>query len=244
MTTPHWRSKKLSPSRDPERAHCFFVEKNELSFEEFEKQRKKDNEISMINVWFNEHALKKLPKRGDFVQLVWEKYRNDGLYIVDHDEYEQLYVRALHFDVDDYGALPRTFKVGDFPPRYFEDMMRHNSYIWVPSSCNEQIIDNMKFGAPVHLFLDKEKARQSLSPTPYSFFEIHGMKVHIIADSETFTGLEEADTVKFCSYKNAIRLKDVTSKHVGFFHTIDVLEYGEKAGDLRNREYTIFLNIA
>ncbi len=67
-------------------------------------------------------------QRGDIIEVKeLAGYRNDGKYIYDGKK-----AIPLDTDIDEYGCIPKEFKVLDkFPPRYWEKEITHNMFIWL-----------------------------------------------------------------------------------------------------------------
>lgn len=84
--------------------------------------------------------------RGDLILTINSDYRNEGVYIFDGCQ-----IVSLDYKLDDYGALPKEFKVINFntPIDYWFDGkirgIRHNGIIWFDStSVRDQLIKNIK----------------------------------------------------------------------------------------------------
>ena len=119
-----------------EREYPNFTKAKHLTFEQFYKMLKRyeSNEARMFeipnSVYFSTYNVdyddvlnidelneKVLPfakanfpvRRGDLIHLESEgSYRNDGKYIYDGEKFIE-----LEFDIDDYGAIPKEFKIMD-----------------------------------------------------------------------------------------------------------------------------------
>ena len=81
-------------------------------------------------------------RRGDLIHLEsMGDYRNDGKYIFDGDKFI-----SLEFEPDDYGNLPKEFKILDdyliFSPNYWLDVIDHNGYVHFDSL---PYIDQLKY---------------------------------------------------------------------------------------------------
>ena len=65
--------------------------------------------------------------RGDVVSVFSdeERERNDGLFIYDGSK-----VLPLDTEHDEYGHLPSTFKVEEFYPQYWSEIITHNQIVW------------------------------------------------------------------------------------------------------------------
>jgi hypothetical protein len=79
-------------------------------------------------------------KRGDFMQLSKNEYRNDTMLVYDGDEFI-----VLSYEPDDYGTLPKEFVVGDeFAPMHFRDTNAHNTFVPFNNTRHKQkILDNL-----------------------------------------------------------------------------------------------------
>ncbi len=75
-------------------------------------------------------------RRGDVIHLEsMGDYRNDGLWIYDGTNFHDLYN-----EIDDYGSVPSSFCIPEFPPWYWQDIIVHNSIVWFDQT---QIADQM-----------------------------------------------------------------------------------------------------
>ena len=88
------------------------------------------------------------PQRGDLISVeIPKEERNDGLLIYDGSE-----VRQLEHEPDEYGNIPREFKViTEFPIDYWhndkvERPIVHNSIVWFDTlPFLDELIDNIKY---------------------------------------------------------------------------------------------------
>lgn len=63
-------------------------------------------------------------RRGDFIFIEHEVgYRNQGKVMYDGEN-----VITLGYDMDDYGCIPEEFQIGEFPPKYWFDLIDHNNF--------------------------------------------------------------------------------------------------------------------
>lgn len=81
-------------------------------------------------------------RRGDFVfSETHLGYRNDGKYIFDGEE-----ILNLNEEPDEYGSIPTEFQIGEFPPRYWINLIDHNN--WIPFDVARNLpnltLDNIK----------------------------------------------------------------------------------------------------
>lgn len=81
-------------------------------------------------------------KRGDVIEITEVSgYRNDGLAIWDGNK-----VQELDCDLDDYGAVPNTFFVGEgFLADHWSDAICHNNIVHINTkdpNIKQQLIDN------------------------------------------------------------------------------------------------------
>lgn len=65
-------------------------------------------------------------KNGDLVQMVFYNYRNDGTMIYHKHDRK---ITLLNVEIDEYGSLPKDFTIMDFPVRYWESRIVHNTII-------------------------------------------------------------------------------------------------------------------
>lgn len=83
-------------------------------------------------------------RRGDIIDTIDEnnRYRNDGKFVWDGEK-----VLSLEYDVDDYGAIPKTFIVSsqEFAPNYWENTIDHNNYYWPSIEYREQVRNSLVF---------------------------------------------------------------------------------------------------
>lgn len=91
-------------------------------------------------------------RRGDMVRyLEKDHYRNEGDVIFDGEKLVQLFDHP-----DDYGTLPREFRVireedGGFPIRYWEGLIAHNSWVWLTrGDLLDQMIDNIRYDRGIY----------------------------------------------------------------------------------------------
>jgi len=82
-------------------------------------------------------------KRGDGVRFAdIGDYRNDGLVLWDGQQLVQ-----LAFDIDEYGALPASFPINDFPTTtHFQDLITHNSIVYFANQgidLDESLVTNV-----------------------------------------------------------------------------------------------------
>ena len=81
-------------------------------------------------------------KFGDFIENINESgYRCKGVYVVNKNKKNELFISCLSFDIDDYGTIPDNFlSFVDFEPGYHFEMKvpnecksyMHNNYIPIP----------------------------------------------------------------------------------------------------------------
>lgn len=80
-------------------------------------------------------------KRGD--TLVFcdpeQRYRNTATCLWNGKSIE-----LLDHDIDDYGALPKTFKISPntFGPKYWKNVIAHNEYYWICDEYRQEACDN------------------------------------------------------------------------------------------------------
>lgn len=66
-------------------------------------------------------------KRGNLIAIDPPDYRNDGVYIYNGKNVEDLYN-----DLDDYGSIgPNYHVISDFPIKYWSQYVGHNRIVWV-----------------------------------------------------------------------------------------------------------------
>jgi hypothetical protein len=74
-------------------------------------------------------------KRGDTICFGGRVYRNDGVWIWDGEK-----IIELETDIDDYGSVPNSFKVGkEFHPNHWIKIIDHNTIIWLEDDLFEKI---------------------------------------------------------------------------------------------------------
>ena len=78
-------------------------------------------------------------KPGDTISLQKrdDKYRNEWTYLWDGEK-----AIELDYSIDEYGALPHTFKVTDteFSPDWWTDTIAHNSIFWLSDKIKKQMV--------------------------------------------------------------------------------------------------------
>lgn len=269
----HWRASYLIRSRKTNRSFLYFYTNDEADRESISHWLSTDNPSPMVeNImqrWLDRmiqsKAFEVAPKRGDFIQLGFLQYRNDGLYIIDSDTKGALVVRDLlyHFAVDDYGAIPPNFDLDGFTPRYFNDIIGRNSFVWVPKNYDQEIKNNMEYGRTDHLYNDDVLPAITERFRPYSYFICNGVRIDIIAVTknkkypESFTYDKEYSSA-FQSFENMIKylLRGSLRRDLEIFrkpHNYPMLEPRMFSCDdpvdgseqfLKSPETTIFIQIA
>ncbi len=126
-------------------------------------------------------------EKGDTIQLSWRDYRNDGTYFVDVTDTGNIEVIDMADEPDEYGTVPPHFRFPEFPLRYFEDVIAHNSYLWIDRSFNDQIRTNVQFGIPPINF--------DVVPTTnilYSWFDYQGERYWVLSDTDECDNMDRA----------------------------------------------------
>lgn len=77
--------------------------------------------------------------RGDVIQLSWCTYRNDGLFIYDGENIIDL----VYDKFDDYGHIPKSFTIPEFPIYYWSEIIQHNCCMWINPKYHQELIDNV-----------------------------------------------------------------------------------------------------
>jgi len=74
-------------------------------------------------------------RKGDTICFGGRVYRNDGVWIWDGNK-----IIELDNSIDDYGGVPRLFKVGkDYKPNHWINIIEHNTIIWLEDELLEKI---------------------------------------------------------------------------------------------------------
>ena len=98
-------------------------------------------------------------RRGDVVHVGDDDYRNMGKYLWDGKK-----AIELDYTIDDYGALPSSFTLNEFPdPRYFNESIDHNTIRWIQFT-EKDIIDyqpGAKGNFKVEITADDGKLRRN-----------------------------------------------------------------------------------
>lgn len=94
-------------------------------------------------------------KRGDFVFIEFDLgYRNDGKVM-----FNEQHIIELATDPYDYGMIPEEFQIGEFPPRYWIDLINNT---WIPFDMAERLpqltINNVRLlprrdGTGIHMIV-------------------------------------------------------------------------------------------
>ena len=112
-------------------AQMFEIPEDMFSWDKTEDQHLDDYEdIDKLNKELLPKVLTTFPiRRGDLIHLESEgEYRNDGKFIFDGAS-----LMSLAFEPDDYGTLPKEFKILDdeltFSPIHWMDVIDHNGYV-------------------------------------------------------------------------------------------------------------------
>ena len=122
-------------------------------------------------------------ERGDTIQLSWRRYRNDGTYFVDTTDEGDIEVIDMADEPDEYGTVPPHFRFPEFPLRYFEDVIAHNSYLWIDRSFNDQIRTNVHIGIPP---IDVDVI------ILYSWFDYQGEIYWVLSDTDECDNMDRA----------------------------------------------------
>lgn len=81
--------------------------------------------MSILNKRHGEN-FDQIVRNGDIVQLEFFDYRNSGTMIYHGSERK---ITTLDEEIDEYGSLPKNFTIRDFPVKYWEGRIVHNSIV-------------------------------------------------------------------------------------------------------------------
>lgn len=91
---------------------------------------------SFLSTFLKDKKLNHL-KRGDVICVWVDRYRNDTCVIVSkHDGSNPTEIVELSTYPDDYGTVPQSFPLGEFPLDYFYRSICHNRFIYLPIEKN------------------------------------------------------------------------------------------------------------
>jgi hypothetical protein len=97
------------------------------------------------------------PKHGDGFHWLGDGYRNQGLWFWD-DKNKRII--PPYTEIDDYGGVPPRFLVGNgddqFAPNNWENIVDHNSFVFLAPELVEEIKSNAKSVTKIHKYDNKE----------------------------------------------------------------------------------------
>lgn len=101
--------------------------------------------VEVISSLIQEYNIIDELQPGDIIQLDIDEniYRNDGKYIWDGTQ-----VLCLDSDVDEYGAVPRSFTFPTFALDHWDHAVSHNLIRWLEPQIKDQIKSNYKDAPP------------------------------------------------------------------------------------------------
>ena len=123
-----WASIESAPDYDDEKQYIV------PDFEDEEKDYRKYANLAV------KHGILKVEHGDPFIWL-GEGYRNQNLRFYDKDKGV---IYPWSDGPDDYGTVPYQFKVGDFPPDKWSNMVDHNDYVFLREDLVEQLKATLK----------------------------------------------------------------------------------------------------
>ena len=129
-----WASVESAPDYDDEKQYIMPDFKDDCAEGEDEKILLKYANLAI------KHGIFKVAHGDAFIWL-HEGYRNQNLRFYDKD---QGVIYPWSDGPDDYGTVPYQFKVGDFPPDKWSNMVDHNDYVFLREDLVEQLKATLK----------------------------------------------------------------------------------------------------